>query len=316
MPNGSFEEYSDCPEGREANNGQFERAKGWISPTFGTPDFLHRCSNAIPTAQADDINVPSNFAGFQEPFHGDGYALIFGVSWFSNGAILEGSEYIQCKLKSPLKPCHKYRFSMRISLADKSNLALNNIGVFASEGFFEPTGQFLDSNPQITFSEYVLDTSKWVNLSGEFISQNSSNHLTIGFYGNEEDSIYLYNPEYNDNDGHVAIYYIDSVSLVETDLSLHNICDEGVLMFPNIITPNNDASNEFLDTSEYFAITDEIVILNRWGNIITVLTENDPIWDGTTASGKPCSEGVYFYKFSYKWGDELKQKSGFIHLVR
>jgi gliding motility-associated-like protein len=130
------------------------------------------------------------------------------------------------------------------------------------------------------------------------------------------DTIYLYNTTYNDFDRHVAIYYIDSVSLIEVEPVSEELCEVGEIIFPNIITPNNDNSNDAIDATPYFAITDEIVILNRWGNVVTILTEENPIWDGTTRNGNMCTEGNYFYRLTYQWGTQTKEKSGFIQLVR
>lgn len=316
VPNGSFEEYSECPDSRDSNNGIFERATGWYSPTSTSPDFIHKCSNSIGTAAASEVNVPLNFSGYQQPFHGDGYALIYGAAWINNGNVFDGSEYIQCELAQTLNPCHRYKFSMRVSLSNKSNVAINNLGVYFSNGFTEPTTNFLDVEPQILFSDYYTDTSNWLLLEGSFIAKTFQTHITLGCFAKEEDSIYLYSTTLDSLGWLGSSFYIDSISLIELNQISDELCIEGELNFPNILTPNNDSSNDILDATNYFSITDEIIILNRWGNVITILTKENPIWDGRAKNGKPCTEGAYFYTFEYQWGAQTKQKSGFIHLVR
>jgi gliding motility-associated-like protein len=315
IPNGSFEEYTECPTGRDANNGQFERALGWYSPTLGTPDFINRCSNSIGTPEASEVSIPSNFFGYQEPFDGDGYTGFVAVAYINNGQEMEGTEYMQIQLSEQLKPCHLYEFSMRLSLADFSNISIKNVGVYFSEYFFEPSTGFLEKEAQLIFDEYIVDTSEWVLLKGFFVATNSNSHLTIGCFGNIIDTVSLYSTVFNDLGWLVAGIYVDSIAIFEISSIDSEICNNGDLIFPNIITPNNDGNNDYIDAINYFQFTDEIRVLNRWGNVVALLTANNPIWDGTS-NGKKCPEGTYFYAFSYQWGTQQKEKSGFIQLVR
>ena len=90
---------------------------------------------------------------------------------------------------------------------------------------------------------------------------------------------------------------------------------------PNVFSPNTDGSNDFftitnsegLDQLESF----EIVILNRWGNVI--VTFNDALfqWDGKSSDGLNATDGVYFYliKAQTKSKKEIAVH-GFFHLIR
>lgn len=304
--NGSFEEYSECPISNELDNGQFERAIGWFRPTDGSPDYFNQCNSGI-------VNVPNNFWGYQEAFHGDAYVGFIPVM---DGFGLE-YEYFRAQLISPLKPCVEYRFRMYVSLANYSTHGIKNIGAYFSvDNDFQNNANILGYNPQIKYhGNPIVDTTNWTLVEGTFIAKGNERFLTIGYFekniGNdtvfvqEIGSFYLH-----------PYYYVDSVSLVEVGAVSEELCDIGEIVFPNIITPNNDGHNDYLDASSYFHLTDEIVIINRWGNIITILTENNPVWDGTNQQGILCTEGTYFYNFSYQWGSQTKEKSGFIQLVR
>ncbi|MEX1193422.1 MAG: gliding motility-associated C-terminal domain-containing protein [Brumimicrobium sp.] len=310
MPNGSFEEYSECPTGNELNNGQFERAIGWFRPTNSTPDFYHQCNNN----GSGTVGIPNNFWGYQEPLHGDGYAGFGAIEWSDEGQIY-GVEYLRSKLKTPLKPFMKYHFSMYISLCDYSTYGVGEIGaLFTVENVFTPTFFALDESPQIVYNGTpIIDTNNWTKIEGDFIADGLEEYLTIGYF---RDTPYMDTIKLQEGFYLGAFYYVDSISLHEVGVVSGESCEAAEIAFPNIITPNSDNSNDFIDASKYFAITDEIVILNRWGNVIRILTEEQPIWDGTTRNGKDCTEGVYFYKFQYDWSDKIKEKSGFIHLVR
>lgn len=66
---------------------------------------------------------------------------------------------------------------------------------------------------------------------------------------------------------------------------------------PNVITPNFDGKNDFIDFSKYTKCgAIEFEIYDRWGLIIlsSNLTKQST-WDGRTSSGKEVSNGAYFY---------------------
>ena len=41
-----------------------------------------------------------------------------------------------------------------------------------------------------------------------------------------------------------------------------------------------------------------LVIVNRWGNLMTTIESLNIGWDGTTPNGNEAKEGVYFYKYT------------------
>ena len=69
-----------------------------------------------------------------------------------------------------------------------------------------------------------------------------------------------------------------------------------IINVPNVFSPNNDASNDeyFIDTENVTSI--ELIILNRWGNVVYETTNLNGKWDGKW-NGKDASEGVYFFKY-------------------
>jgi gliding motility-associated-like protein len=82
--------------------------------------------------------------------------------------------------------------------------------------------------------------------------------------------------------------------------------------FPNVITPNSDGTNDVFEIQNLPENT-EVLILNRWGNVVFSSDNYQNNWDGNDTSGKELVDGVYTYKFTTKAG---KTGHGFVHLVR
>jgi len=80
--------------------------------------------------------------------------------------------------------------------------------------------------------------------------------------------------------------------------------DISELVFPNIITPNNDAENRYWqpftagnpekDISSIFSLFD-LTIFNRWGKMVFQSSSFNNRWDG-----QDLEEGTYFYILHYE----------------
>jgi gliding motility-associated-like protein len=82
--------------------------------------------------------------------------------------------------------------------------------------------------------------------------------------------------------------------------------------FPNVFTPNSDGINDFFEI-ENLPENTEVIILNRWGNVVFSSSNYQNNWDGKDTSGKELADGVYTYKFTTEKG---ATGHGFVHLVR
>lgn len=87
---------------------------------------------------------------------------------------------------------------------------------------------------------------------------------------------------------------------------------------PNIFTPNNDQVNDYFSLISYSGLASlDVVITNRWGNVVREYNTPDFHWDGKDAGGHAVSEGVYFYNIIAKTGSgEELRKQGFVQLFR
>jgi gliding motility-associated-like protein len=82
--------------------------------------------------------------------------------------------------------------------------------------------------------------------------------------------------------------------------------------FPNVITANGDGVNDLFEIQNLPDNT-EVIILNRWGNLVFSSGNYQNNWNGKDTSGKELVDGVYTYKFQTETG---KTGHGFVHLIR
>ena len=83
-------------------------------------------------------------------------------------------------------------------------------------------------------------------------------------------------------------------------------------VFPNVFTPNSDGINDFFEIKNLPENT-EVIILNRWGNVVFSSSNYQNNWDGNSQNGQELADGVYTYKFTTKAG---KTGHGFVHLIK
>lgn len=83
----------------------------------------------------------------------------------------------------------------------------------------------------------------------------------------------------------------------------------------NIITPNNDGSNDFFVIPCLYNYPDhELRIFNRWGNQVYFTTQYQQNWDGNW-NGRPLPPGTYFYTLTI-FGSHAKEKQGYLTIIR
>ena len=107
--------------------------------------------------------------------------------------------------------------------------------------------------------------------------------------------------------------YTDTIT---QNITLFNCTDSVTpilsLEFPNVISPNNDGINDLLEVKNLPENT-QVIILNRWGNVVFSSTNYQNNWGGKDNSDGALVDGVYTYKFITKTG---VISHGFVHLVR
>ena len=204
VPNPGFEDYSNCPDGY----GQISYAIGWYPCSLNsTPDYYNKCNTG-------NLSIPQNFRGYQEcnNINCNGYS----GEYIYIAGVYNKREFMQTNFSIPLSIGLRYYCSMKISLADISEYATNNIGFLFTTYILDLTysPSFLNF-AHVYDSSICTDKTNWKTVFGSFIADSSYNYITIGNFFDDLHTDTLSVP----GDSNItAYYYIDDVC-VSTDSS-------------------------------------------------------------------------------------------------
>ena len=107
---------------------------------------------------------------------------------------------------------------------------------------------------------------------------------------------------------------ISDANCSANDVVLIDTCPE--FGIPQAFSPNGDDVNDVFQVYGVGLYEFELLIFNRWGQVIYKTNNQSEGWDGTM-NGKPCQIDVYVYKIIYRGlGLGQKQKVGRLALVR
>jgi outer membrane protein OmpA-like peptidoglycan-associated protein len=209
IENPGFEQFDHCPQA--LGNLQSD-VHLWSTPTGGSTDFFHRCST--------QMGVPENFNGRQSPAQGDGYA---GFYAYAPGNY---REYLQTRLRRPLREGQEYTFSVTISLSERSNYALTDFGILLCEQAVSATTRKVLTKRHwyaqkgnsyhlvvLKGDAFLSDTERWMKLSQTFVAKGKERYLIFGNF--KEDARSRKRSTGRDsNKG--AYYYVDDFRLEAT----------------------------------------------------------------------------------------------------
>ncbi|MDC3338062.1 gliding motility-associated C-terminal domain-containing protein, partial [Flavobacteriales bacterium] len=84
----------------------------------------------------------------------------------------------------------------------------------------------------------------------------------------------------------------------DTAYSLVTVFGDAAITIPNIFTPNGDGKNDlFLPTTQGIEQY-ELLIYNRWGQLIASIERTNQGWDGRNSAGEIIQDGTYYYVIS------------------
>jgi gliding motility-associated-like protein len=160
-------------------------------------------------------------------------------------------------------------------------------------------GQNANFSLDLTLENYVVDSLVWSIPSVLPTNSSTFNHqfVNAGIYiGN----VQLFGENNCNYSFPINFTIIPSITIDK-------------LVIPNVITPNNDQKNDSWEIDQLFKNCEEfdLIILNRWGNVVFETKNGTTPFSGYDVDGKKLTPGVYFYKVSTK----DNTKTGHISIV-
>ncbi len=297
VPNGSFENYTFCPN----SFAQIYKANGWFQPhkypgsnsvnNSSSSDYFNACSGSTM------VSVPLNAGGFQFANTGNGYIGIGYYTPNSNGNAFR--EYAEVELSQVLTANKKYNLKYFICLANESWFSITKFDAHFSNDSLIYTSQNLYKipvTPQIQYNGRISDTLNWVMVSGSFVALGGEKFLTLGNFqdGSVCDSLIVNN---NPTIGG-AYYYIDDVSLVEdTTLSIEEISEVDFAVYPN-------PSKGKVQVISQQGIS-EIKVMDIRNNLVL---RYNPLKESVTMNIEQLEVGIYIIQCKFKNGDIRHKK--------
>lgn len=193
LHNGGFEK-SLCKK-TSITKDKLTCVENWYQPSAGTPDFLA---------------LSNNYFGNQNAKEGKYY---LGFYLFSPND--KYREYIAQELPSKLIKGKKYHLTFYISLADKSEYAIKNIGVaFSDTKLIYDTKRVINVTGKIFPAKDTLysNMKDWMKIEINFEAEGTEAVMLIGNFSQDENISF---ERISEKRNGYAYYYIDNVTLVE-----------------------------------------------------------------------------------------------------
>jgi outer membrane protein OmpA-like peptidoglycan-associated protein len=201
--------------------GQISLAEPWTSPTLAQGDlYISKTKNMM-------IGVPDNAYGAEKPMVGDNYAGILAYSYKNK----EPRGYLQVKLTEKLEEGKEYCVTANVSLADLSKYACSHVGIALSgEAITANNSEVLKFDDAIVSTRLTIYETQfyWTPICGLYKAKGGEEYLTIGNFTPDENLKIkkVKRPKgFNKSQTYDAYYYVDNVSVVESDGSSNCDCD-------------------------------------------------------------------------------------------
>jgi len=170
VPNWSFEDYDECPEGTS----QIHFSTGWMSFRI-TPDYFHSC-NTI------GVGVPNNVFSQNAPaIHGEAYG------GFIRNHNTGNSEVLAIELIEELVMGTEYYISFYLRRPNYNNNCWNNnIGATFTSTIYQDwpmdLAMPLNNYAHILYADMFEEPNVWTKVEGTFIADSSYSYLAIGYH--------------------------------------------------------------------------------------------------------------------------------------
>jgi gliding motility-associated-like protein len=231
---------------------------------------------------------------------------------FSNGTVLTGCGTVPVTFTQ--SGCYDATLTTTVNGCTSSFTAENIVCVEeAPNAAFAPSSNSLSTlNTSVVFNNLTTGATSYVWDFGDN-STTSTDENPTHVYPSEEEGQYT-----------VMLIASSPIGCVDTAYSIIQIYEELIFYVPNTFTPDNDNFNPVFKpifTSGFDPFDYNLMIFNRWGEVIFESNNAEVGWDGTYGSNgeiEMCQDGTYTWKIEFKVTryDERRRVVGHVNLLR
>lgn len=255
-------------------------ATGWDSPT-GVKADLYSKKNDKDALTGTDANT----YGKEKPENGDNYA---GLVMYSFGD-KQPRTYITTKLAGEMKKDQEYCVRFKVSLADNSKYAVNNIGAHLSKGSLnteEKKSLLVETHVQHSQNKIYNTTFGWETVCSIYKAEGGEEYLTIGNFSLTKDtkSEKVTKPKGVTTQLGIGYYYVDQVEVFILDSVEQCACEKKTTEKANVIITEDFMSNKDFTPEQKIdqckILFDNLkadvtnVYIDKVNQLVTVLNEN------------------------------------------
>ncbi len=226
----------------------------------------------------------------------------------SNGQTLFGCNSISLITTDP--GCYDVTLTVTTSAGCESQATVLNY--ICTEG--PPNANFSADPMVVTSNDPIVNFTNGsfgaVNYEWDFGDGNTSNEINPSHqYESTEEGSYT-----------VQLIALSQYGCSDTAYAIIEVQEDLIFYVPNTFTPDNDNYNETFQpvfTSGFDPYDFNLLIFNRWGEILFESNNANVGWDGTYG-GKIVKDGTYIWKieFKTKYTDERQIHRGHVNILR
>ncbi len=220
--NGSFEQLDSCSVYMQNNTiwnyAPLNLTHRWdtLKNGGGYGIILHGCFNPNPSD-----GVPSNLygGGYQFAHSGNAYAYLVYLKYTPDPSV-NWRWYAQQKMSNKLVAGKTYCVTYWANLINYVNYAVDELGAYFDDGSIQSIGWAKEApaTPQVKSPTGIFykDTLNWMKVQGSFVADGTEEYITIGNF--RYTAATTFTALDGNNTAGIASYFIDDVSVIETDL--------------------------------------------------------------------------------------------------
>lgn len=215
IANGGFEYVSNCGD----INGSFiTEATPWDTLKNGGGGGYPMNTCFYPN-QTSCAPANLNGGGYQQPRTGDGYLYLVYLKYTPNPTV-NWRWYAQQKMTHKLTTGKSYCVTYWASLINYVNYAVDELGAYFDDGSIQSIAWSKEApaNPQVKSPSgvFYMDTLNWMKVQGTFVANGTEEYITLGNF--RYTAATTFTALDGNNTAGIASYFIDDVSVIETDL--------------------------------------------------------------------------------------------------